>query len=56
MIRKDNRNRHMRKLIGIILMVISMFTIYGCSEDEALVERSVDGVAVYLGYYDGVDY
>ena len=34
-------------------MVILMFTIYGCSEDEALVERSIDGVAAYLGYYDG---
>ncbi len=45
----------MRKLIGIILMVILMFTIYGCSKDEALVERSVDGVAAYLGYYDGED-
>ena len=31
----------MRKLIGIILMVILMFTIYGCSKDEALVERSL---------------
>ncbi len=38
----------MRKLIGIILMVILMFTIYGCSKDEALVERSCDDIAFFI--------
>ena len=40
-------------MIGILLAVL-MFSFSGCSgKEETLAERSIDGVAAYLGYFDG---
>lgn len=45
----------MKRIILTVLSVCLIFTFAACDDDEQLVERSIDGVAAYLGYTDGVD-
>lgn len=46
----------MKKSILAVLLITLLipFTVCG-DKDEEPVERSIDGVAAYLGYYDGED-
>jgi len=46
----------MKKLTQIILLFTVMFLLCACSQKEVesvKIERSIDGVAAYLGYTDG---
>ena len=47
----------MKRIILITLAICLTFSFVSCGndDDEQLVERSIDGVAAYLGYTDGVD-
>ncbi len=45
----------MKKIILLILTIGVISSLFSCGKEEVLVERSIDGVAAYLGYYDGED-
>lgn len=48
----------MKKLILIVLLLFVLFFVVLFSvndEEDALAEKSIDGVAAYLGYFDGED-
>lgn len=47
----------MKKIILILLIVVIgvFFAMCGNKSEVQLVERSIDGVAAYLGYFDGED-
>lgn len=40
-------------ILAIIVLVIGVLC--SCGKEQVLVERSIDGVAEYLGYFDGED-
>ena len=44
----------MKKIILLILTIVVITSLFSCGKEE-LVERSIDGVAAYLGYHDGED-
>lgn len=43
----------MKRIILTVLSICLIFTFAACADDEKLAERSIDGVAAYLGYTDG---
>ena len=43
----------MKRIILTVLSICLIFTFAACDDDEKLAERSIDGVAAYLGYTDG---
>ncbi len=46
----------MKKSILAVLLITLLIPFTACGDkDEEPVERSIDGVAAYLGYYDGED-
>ncbi len=45
----------MKKIILLILTIGVISSLFSCGKEEVLVERSIDGVAAYLGYFDGED-
>ncbi len=45
-----------KSILGVLLITLLVsFTTCGDKDEEQLVERSIDGVAAYLGYFDGED-
>lgn len=42
-----------KKIILAALSIILLFSLASCGEKEEWVERSIDGIASYLGYTDG---
>ena len=45
----------MKKKVLFILIIAAMSLLVSCENEEVSVERSIDGVAAYLGYFDGED-
>ncbi len=47
----------MKKVILIVLLLFVLFfvVLFSASEEDALAEKSIDGVAAYLGYFEGED-
>lgn len=43
----------MKRIILMILSICLIFAFAACDDGEKLAERSIDGVAAYLGYTDG---